>query len=154
LPDRLIKEILDRFSQLNSLEDVEIFLQPFERLRHQEHVLFNILKALKVDFDILAAAKKAEIAAKHKATAVTKAAEKRAEKDAEARAQEVAKSAGEESDADVAEPLEGTSEAAGLLDASKQVQAKSTCSQRAPILSTKEVSASYGPKRTICCRDI
>jgi hypothetical protein len=34
------------------------------------------LKALKVDFDILAAAKKAEIAAKRKATAATKAAEK------------------------------------------------------------------------------
>jgi hypothetical protein len=47
LLDRLIKEILDRFSQLISLEAVEIFLRPYERLRHQEHGLFNILQALK-----------------------------------------------------------------------------------------------------------
>jgi hypothetical protein len=113
------------------------------------------LKTLKVDFDILAAAKKAEIAAKRKATAATKAAEKRAEKDAEAQAQEVAESTGGDSGVDdVAEPLEEPSEAAGPSDASKQVQAKSTRSRRAPVLSIMEVSASYGPKWTIHRRDI
>ena len=91
----------------------------------------------------------------HKATAVTKAVEKQAEKDAEAQAQEVAESTGGDSGVDdVAKPLEELSEAAGPSDASKQVQAKSMRSRRAPILSTKEVSASYGPKRPIRCRDI
>jgi len=82
LSDRLIKEILDRFLQLISLKAVKIFLQPYERLKHQEHGLFNVLQALKI------------------------------------------------------------------------VQAKSTCSWRAPVLSTKEVAASYGPQRTIHHRDI
>jgi hypothetical protein len=155
LPDCLIKEILDRFSQLISLEAVEIFLRPYERLRHHEHGLFNILTALKVDFDVLAAVKKAETAAKRKATKATKAAEKRAEMGAEAQAQGTAELTREDSDIDdVAEPLEGPSEGAGPSNSSKHVQAKSTRSRRAPVLSTKEVAASYGPQRTIRHRDI
>jgi hypothetical protein len=145
LPDRLIKEILDRFSQLISIEAVKIFLQPYERLKHQEHGLFNILQALKIDFDVLTTVKKAETAAKRKATAATKAAGKRAEMGADAQARGTAELTREDSDVDdVAEPLEGPSEGAGPLNASKHVQAKSTRSRRAPVLSTKEVAASNG----------
>src|SRR6202051_751240 len=61
LPDRLIKEILDRFSQLTTVKAIKIFLEPYQRLKHQEHALFCVLQALKVDFDRFAVAKKAEL---------------------------------------------------------------------------------------------
>jgi hypothetical protein len=87
------------------------------------------LTALKVDFDILAAVKKAETAAKRKATKVTKAVEKRAEMGAEVREQGTAELTREDSDVeDVAEPLERPSEGAGPSNSSKHVQAKSTLS--------------------------
>jgi membrane protein involved in colicin uptake len=81
--------VLDRFSQLTSLEIIQKFLEPYDRLKTQEHNLLAVLQALKIDFDGLAMAKKAEIAAKRKAAAAVKAAEKRAHKDAERAAQEL-----------------------------------------------------------------
>jgi hypothetical protein len=63
---------------------------------------------------------------------------------------------GEDSEGDnVAKPSEGPSRAAGPSDALKPVQARSTHSWRAPVLSTKEVAASYDePQQTIHHRDI
>jgi hypothetical protein len=71
-----MKEILDKFSLLKSLEAVTDILAPYERLKNQERSLFHILTALQVDFDGFAAEKKAETAAKWKATAAPKAAER------------------------------------------------------------------------------
>jgi hypothetical protein len=76
LSDRLMKEILDKFSLLKSLEAVKIMLAPYERLRNQESTLFDILTALQVDFDRFAAEKKAEAAAKRIAATAAKAAQK------------------------------------------------------------------------------
>ena len=76
LSDRLMKEILDKFSLLQSLEAVTEILAPYPRLQNQEHTLWGILKALRVDFDRFAAEKKAETAAKRKATAAAKAVER------------------------------------------------------------------------------
>jgi hypothetical protein len=68
----LIKEILDKFSILKSVEAVASILAPYQQLRNQEHALFAILANLQLDFDALAAAKKADNAAKRKATAAAK----------------------------------------------------------------------------------
>jgi hypothetical protein len=76
LSDRLMKEILDKFSTLKSVEAVANILAPHKRIRNQEHALFALLTTLQVDFDAFAAEKKAENAAKRKATAAAKAADK------------------------------------------------------------------------------
>jgi len=76
LSDRLMKEILDKFSLLKSVDRVASILAPHERLKNQEHNLFRLLMTFQVDFDRLAAEKKAKTAAKRKATAATKAAGK------------------------------------------------------------------------------
>ena len=58
LPDHLLKEILDHFSQLNSLEAVKNISQTAQSHSNPEGTsLFGILQALKVDFDGFAAAK-------------------------------------------------------------------------------------------------
>ena len=48
LSDRLMKEILDKFSILKSVEAVVNILAPYKRLRNQEHALFALLTALQV----------------------------------------------------------------------------------------------------------
>ena len=58
LPDHLIKEILNRFSQLNSLETVKTFLEPHDHLKSEGSSLFGILQTLKVDFDCFTVVKK------------------------------------------------------------------------------------------------
>lgn len=83
LSDHLIKEILDRFLQLNSIKAVKTFLEPHDRLKSEGSSLFGILQALKVNFDGFAAAKKLESAVKQRANAAIKAAEKQVAKDAD-----------------------------------------------------------------------
>jgi hypothetical protein len=114
LLDRLIKEILDQFSQLISLEAVKAFINPHKHLMHQEHHLFSFLQTLKFDFDSFVAAKKVEIADKHRVAAAMRAVGRRAEKSAEQAAQNTADLTEEGGNSDVmAEPAERETEAAG-----------------------------------------
>src|SRR5882762_3052578 len=83
MPNHVIKEILDCFSQMTSLAVVEAFLHPYKWLEDQAHALLEVLQELKVDFDAFAAAKKADNAAKCKATSAAKVEEKWAERHAD-----------------------------------------------------------------------
>jgi hypothetical protein len=66
IPDKLIKEILDRWSQLDSPASVTQFLAPYLRLFSFDGRLFDLMEVMQVEFDRLDADKKAETAAKRK----------------------------------------------------------------------------------------
>jgi hypothetical protein len=67
MPDKLIKEVLDRWSQLDSPAAVTRFLAPYPRLCSFDGQLFDLMEVMQVEFDRLDAEKKAEMAAKRKA---------------------------------------------------------------------------------------
>ena len=67
MPDKLIKELLDRWSQLDSLAAVTRFLAPYPRLYSFDGQLFDLMEVMLGEFDRLEAEKKAEMAAKRKA---------------------------------------------------------------------------------------
>ena len=60
MPDNLIKEVLDRWSQLDSLPTFSQFLAPYPRLQDHAHQLLDLSEVMQVKFNCLDAAKKAE----------------------------------------------------------------------------------------------
>src|SRR5882762_5577912 len=67
MPDNLIKEVLDRWSQLDSLSTFSQFLAPYPQLRDHAHQLLDLSEVMQVEFNRLDAAKKAESIAKRQA---------------------------------------------------------------------------------------
>jgi hypothetical protein len=153
MPNHVIKEILDRFSQMTSLAMVEAFLHPYKRLEHQAHALLEVLRELKVDFDAFAAAKKADNVAKCKAASAAKAEEKWAERHADKTVDsmtiddDMTDGVGSSKSADEDKVAAGPSHESTPTKTSQAGKAKRA--QRAPMLGTKEVSVTYGPQRTL-----
>jgi hypothetical protein len=67
MPDKLMKELLDHWSQLDSPAAITRFLAPYPRLHSFDGQLFDLMEVMQAEFDRLDAEKKAEMAAKCKA---------------------------------------------------------------------------------------
>ncbi|KAF8237225.1 hypothetical protein L208DRAFT_1375759 [Tricholoma matsutake] len=155
LSDGLIKEILDKFSILKSVEAVANILAPYKQLWNQEHTLFAILTNLQMDFDSLAAEKKAENAAKQKAIMAAKVADTKdvesqesgdnyADDNGAMHVDEDTNNNARVSDVDITSDIAGPShEVLAPIPKPKHISARrAPC---APVLGAKEVAAGYGP---------
>jgi len=126
MPDNLIKEVLDRWSQLDSLSTFSRFLAPYPRLRDHAHQLLDLSEVMQVEFNRLDAAKKAESIAKRQARNALREDE----------------SLSESSDRSEKESEEDSDKSITPMPA------RATRASRAPLQTANEVSESYGPQKT------
>jgi hypothetical protein len=122
VPDNLIKEVLDRWSQLDSLSALNRFLAPYPRLRDHAQQLLDLSEVMQVEFNRLDAVRKAE--------AITK----RQARDADGQ------------DETTSEPNSTSEDESDEDIAPRPVRAKRA--SRVPLQTVSEVSESYGSQRT------
>ena len=67
MPDKLIKELLDHWLQLDLPAAITQFLAPYPQLCSFYGQLFDLMEVMQVEFDCLDAKKKAKMSAKCKA---------------------------------------------------------------------------------------
>ena len=125
MPDNLIKEVLDWWSQLDSLSAFNRFLAPYPRLRDHAQQLLDLSEVMQVEFDRLDAVRKAQAITKRQAQETNGQDETTSEPSSTSE---------DDSDEDIAPR------------APRLVQAKRA--PRAALQTVNEVLESYGPQRT------